>query len=56
MVVTYNNYQRATFFDSGNFISGTLFEKFSSFTQIFEFKQVNIKMAEENAVLRTALQ
>jgi len=56
MVVTYNNFQRATFFDSSNFISGTLFEKFSSFFQIFDFKQVNIKMAEENAVLRAALQ
>jgi len=56
MVVTFNNYQRAAFFDSGNFLSGTLFEKFSSFAQIFEFKQVNIKMAEENAVLRSALQ
>ena len=56
MVVTYNNYQRATFFDSSNFFSGTLFEGFSSFIQIFEFKQVNIKMAEENAVLRAALQ
>lgn len=56
MVVTYNNFQRATFFDSSNFISGTLFEGFSSFLQIFEFKQVNIKMAEENAVLRAALQ
>ena len=56
MVVTFNNYQRAAFFDSGNFLSGTLIEKFSSFAQIFEFKQVNIKMAEENAVLRSALQ
>jgi len=56
MVVTYNSYQRATFFDSGNFLSGTLFEKFSSFAQVFEFKQVNIKMAEENAILRSALQ
>jgi len=56
MVVTYNNYQRATFFDSSNFFTGTLFEGFSSFMQIFEFKQVNIKMAEENAVLRAALQ
>lgn len=56
MVVTYNNYQRATFFDSSNFFTGTLYEKFSSFTQIFEFKQVNFKMAEENAVLRAALQ
>ena len=55
MVVTFNNYQRAAFFDSGNFLSGTLFETFSSFAQIFEFKQVNIKMAEENAVLRSAL-
>ena len=56
MVVTYNNYQRAVFFDSGNFLSGTLFEKFSSFAQIFEFKQVNTKLAEENMILRTALQ
>ena len=56
MVVTFNNYQRATFFDSSNFFTGTLFEGFSSFMQIFEFKQVNIKMAEENAVLRAALQ
>jgi len=56
MVVTYNNYQRATFFDSSNFFTGTLFEKFSAVYQIFEFKQVNIKMAEENAILRTALQ
>ena len=56
MVVTYNNYQRATFFDSSNFFVGTLFENFSSFFQIFEFKQVNMKMAEENAVLRAALQ
>ncbi len=56
MVVTYNSYQRATFFDSGNFFSGTLFEKFSAISQVFEFKQVNFKMAEENAILRTALQ
>ena len=56
MVVTYNNYQRATFFDSSNFFSGTLFEGFSYVFQVFEFKQVNIKMAEENAVLRSALQ
>lgn len=56
MVVTYNNYQRATFLDSSNFFSGTLFEEFSSFFQIFEFRQVNIKLAEENAVLRAALQ
>ena len=56
MVVTYNNYQRAAFFDSSNFISGTLFETFSSIWQIFDFKQVNVRMAEENAVLRAALQ
>lgn len=56
MVVTYNNYQRAVFFDSSNFVSGTLFEKFSSFWQVFEFRQVNVKLAEENVVLRSALQ
>jgi rod shape-determining protein MreC len=56
MVVTYNNYQRAVFFDSSNFFTGTLYEGFSSVFQIFSFKQVNTKMAEENALLRTALQ
>jgi len=56
MVVTYNNYQRAVFFDSSNFFTGTLYEGFSSVFQIFSFKQVNYKMAEENALLRTALQ
>lgn len=56
MVVTYNNYQRAIFFDSSNFFTGTLYEGFSSVFQIFSFKQVNLKMAEENALLRTALQ
>lgn len=56
MVVSYNNYQRAVFFDSSNFVSGTLFEKFSSFWQVFEFRQVNIKLAEENVLLRSALQ
>jgi rod shape-determining protein MreC len=55
MVVTYNSYQRATFFDSSNFFSGTLYDKLSSYTQIFEIRPVNIKMAEENAILRTAL-
>ncbi len=56
MVVTYNNYQRAVFLDSSNFFSGTLYEGFSSFFQIFEFKQVNIRLAEENNLLRNALQ
>lgn len=56
MVVTYNNYQRATFLDSSNFFSGTLYKTFSSFFQIFEFKQVNIRLAEENNLLRNALQ
>jgi rod shape-determining protein MreC len=56
VVITYNNYQRATFFDSGNFLSSTIFDKFSSISQIFEFKQISLKMAEENAVLRSALQ
>jgi len=56
MVVSFNNYQRAVFFDSSNFFTGTLYEKISSFVQIFEFKQVNFKLAEENALLRAALQ
>ncbi len=56
LVVTYNNYQRSNFLDSGNVISGTILDLASSCTQYFGLKKVNIKLAEENSLLRTALQ
>jgi rod shape-determining protein MreC len=56
LIVTYNNYQRASFLDSGNFFTGSLYEWFSSYKQYFNLKKVNVRLAEENALLRTQLQ
>jgi rod shape-determining protein MreC len=56
MIVTYNNFQRANFLDSSNFFSGSLLEWFSSYAQYFNLRKVNIRLSEENALLRTALQ
>jgi len=56
MIVTYNNFQRASFLDSSNFFSGSILDWFSSYTQYLNLKSVNLKLAEENALLRTALQ
>jgi len=56
MIVTYNNFQRANFLDSSNFFTGSLLDWFSSYTQYFNLKKVNERLAEENAQLRTALQ
>ncbi len=56
MIVTYNNYQRANFLSSNNIFAGSVFEWFSSYKQYFNLKKVNIRLAEENAQLRTQLQ
>jgi rod shape-determining protein MreC len=56
MIVTYNNYQRANFLGSNNIFSGSLFDWFSSYKQYLNLKKVNIRLAEENAQLRTQLQ
>lgn len=56
MIVTYNNYQRASFLGSNNIFSGSVFEWFSSYKQYLNLKKVNIRLAEENAQLRTQLQ
>jgi len=56
MIVTYNNYQRANFLGSNNIFAGSVFEWFSSYKQYLNLKKVNVRLAEENAVLRTQLQ
>lgn len=56
MIVTYNNFQRANFLDSSNFFAGSLLDWFSSYTQYFNLKKVNLRLAEENALLRAELQ
>ena len=56
MIVTYNNYQRANFWGSSNIFTGSIFDWFSSYTQYLNLRKVNIRLAEENALLRTQLQ
>ena len=56
MIVTYNNFQRANFLDSSNMFTGSVFDWFSSYSQYLNLKKVNVRLAEENALLRTALQ
>ena len=56
MIVTYNNYQRANFLGTNNIFTGSVFELSSSYKQYFNLKKVNIRLAEENAQLRTQLQ
>lgn len=56
LVVTYNNFQRANFLDSSNFFTGSILEWYSSCSQYFGLKKVNINLAEENSLLRSALQ
>lgn len=56
MIVTYNNYQRANFLGSNSLFTGSIFEWFSSYKQYLSLKKVNIRLAEENAQLRTQLQ
>ncbi|MCE1199071.1 MAG: rod shape-determining protein MreC [Marinilabiliales bacterium] len=56
LVVSYNNFQKATFLNSSNGITGYFFENFAGIFQVFDLKKANTELAEENAQLRTALQ
>jgi rod shape-determining protein MreC len=56
MIVSFNNYQRVTFFNSSNNFTGAVYEKFSSFDDYFSLSRTNIRLATENASLRKQLQ
>lgn len=56
MVVSYNNYQRARFLTSSNFLTGSIYERFSTATQFFDLKAANSELIQENVRLRTTLQ
>lgn len=56
MIVSFNNYQRVTFFNSSNNFTGAVYEKFSSFDDYFSLSRTNIRLAAENASLRKQLQ
>jgi len=56
LMVTFNNYQRVTFLNSSNNITGTIYEKFSSMDDYFTLGRANAQLAAENASLRKRLQ
>ncbi len=56
LIVSFNNYQRVTFFNSSNNIAGAVYEKFSSFDDYFSLSRTNARLAADNASLRKQLQ
>ena len=56
MIVSFNNYQRVTFFNSSNNFTGAVYEKFSSFDDYFNLSRTNAHLAADNASLRKQLQ
>jgi len=56
LIVSFNNYQRVTFFNSSSNFAGAVYEKFSSFDDYFNLSRVNIRLAADNAALRQELQ
>ena len=56
LIVSFNNYQRVTFFNSSNNIVGAVYERFSSFDDYFSLSLTNVRLASDNASLRKQLQ
>lgn len=56
LIVSFNNYQRVSFFNSSNNLAGTIYEKFSNLDDYFSLSRTNARLAAENASLRKQLQ
>lgn len=55
LIVSFNNYQRVTFFNSSNNFIGSVYEKFSSMDEYFSLSYTNARLAADNAALRKQL-
>lgn len=55
LIVQNNYFHRASFINSSNFISGYIYDTFSSITEYFSLKDANKALADENARLRNSL-
>lgn len=53
--IKYNSFQKATFINSTNQVTGTLYAKADEFKGYLSLKEVNDKLAKENAELRNQL-
>lgn len=56
LMVSFNNYQRVTFFNSSYNFVGTVYERFSHLDDYFSLSRTNARLAAENASLRKQLQ
>jgi len=56
LIVSFNNYQRVTFFNSSNNLVGTVYEKFSSMDDYMSLSLTNSRLAADNASLRKKVQ
>lgn len=54
-VFSHNTFQRASYLNSANHISGRIYERYNSVVSYFRLSKVNLELAEENARLRMAL-
>lgn len=55
MVFSYNSFQKATYLNSANRLTGEVYETFHSVTGYFGLTRINNELAEENARLRSLL-
>jgi len=56
LIVSFNNYQRVTFFNSSNNLVGSVYERFSNLDDYFSLGRTNARLSAENASLRRKLQ
>jgi len=56
LMVSFNNYQRVTFFNSSNNVVGDVYQRFSTMDDYFSLGRTNARLAAENASLRKQLQ
>jgi len=56
LMVSFNDYQRVTFFNSSNNLFGSVYERFSTMDDYFSLGRTNARLAAENASLRKQLQ
>jgi len=56
LMVSFNDYQRVTFFNSSNNLVGSVYQRFSNLDDYFSLGRTNARLAAENASLRKQLQ
>lgn len=54
-IINYNSFQRASFLNSSNAITASIYNSYSSVIQYFSLAGVNAELSEENARLQNAL-